>query len=146
VRQLARGQITINDARRRQGLDPAAMCTSTVASGKVTPMETGTMPVIPPVEKYPRKFSIYIRSQDIANGEPGCSGKCPAALALKRKFPDVPVGMGRRWAVVGHRLAAVKYCIPPSLTKFTYDFDMGMTVKPGKYELIRQDTKGKWQR
>jgi hypothetical protein len=85
--------------------------------------------------------TITVTEQDILNGEPGVSSRCPVALAFKRMFPNAvqisvsrvgafvwqPNGMRENWQLVGQDMMGWQ---DSPLAKYVADVDRDKHVDP----------------
>lgn len=62
---------------------------------------------------------IYVTKDDIAQGQPCNSGKCPIARSLRRRFPKAFVSVGPKGCMLGETLLE----LPKAAQRFVNRFD-----------------------
>lgn len=77
---------------------------------------------------------IQVTKEDVAAGLPVDAFSCPVALALRRAFPRLDVGVGHNTLHVGRS----RLILPPRAQRFVGNFDMTMPwpwVRPFSFDL-----------
>lgn len=93
-------------------------------------------------ERYPDRLRVTVTAEDIANGWPGRSTRCPLAratlrsLGLTRNRIDVTADGALVYGGESWRTTA-RYRLTPRALSFMRSFDAGKRVKPATFVLRR---------
>lgn len=89
---------------------------------------------------FPHSFNLDVTIADIIQGEKGNCGKCPIALAMRRKFPNYEANVTSQRIKVFERcvhgaVLVATYFLPAEAVRFVGNFDSGSKVIPQTFRL-----------